>query len=93
MTGCSKPSAGDAAFLVTAAERLRDLGAGCPVLDGVEIHRDSAALARRRVAAVGGKARIRTADLFAVPPVPEYDAVIGNPPLYPLPGFLRAGAG
>lgn len=75
-----EPSAGDAAFLVAATERLREIGAGCPVLDGVEIHRDSAAVARRRVAAAGGKARIRSADLFAVQPVPRYDAVIGNPP-------------
>ncbi|MEZ0052862.1 tRNA1(Val) A37 N6-methylase TrmN6 [Mycobacterium sp. MAA66] len=75
-----EPSAGDAAFLVAATERLRELGADRPTVDGVEIHRASAAVARRRVTAAGGKAGIRTADLFSVAPSPDYDAVIGNPP-------------
>jgi tRNA1(Val) A37 N6-methylase TrmN6 len=75
-----EPAAGDAAFLVAATERLRELGAEHPVLHGVEIHRASAAVARRRVAAAGGKAHVRTADLFAVQPQPVHDVVIGNPP-------------
>lgn len=75
-----EPAAGDAAFLVAAAQRLRDLGAEHPVLHGVEIHSGSAAVARRRVAAGGATARIRTADLFAVTPQPVHDVVIGNPP-------------
>lgn len=75
-----EPSAGDAAFLVAAAERLRKLGAGTPELDGVEIHSASAATARRRVLEAGGKARIRTADFFDIAPRPSYTAVLGNPP-------------
>ncbi len=75
-----EPSAGDAAFLVAATERLRELGAEAPTLDGVEIHPASAATARRRVAQAGGKARIRTADFFDVTPGPGYTAVLGNPP-------------
>lgn len=75
-----EPSAGDAAFLVAAAERLRDLGVEQPALDGVEIHAASVATARRRVAAAGGSARIRTADFFDVAPTPAYSAVLGNPP-------------
>lgn len=75
-----EPSAGDAAFLVAATQRLRELGAATPTLDAVEIHRASAAAARRRVTEAGGTARIRTADLFEVAPRPVHDVVIGNPP-------------
>lgn len=75
-----EPSAGDAAFLLAATERLQRLGAAAPRVDGVEIHAASAAAARRRVAEAGGTAHIRTADFFDVSPRPEYTAVIGNPP-------------
>lgn len=75
-----EPSAGDAAFLVAVTRRLQDLGVACPEVDGVEIHRASAATARRRVAEAGGKARIRTADFFDIAPQPGYTAVLGNPP-------------
>lgn len=75
-----EPSAGDAAFLVAATERLRHLGAAHPELDGVEIHPASVATARRRVAEAGGRARIRTADFFDIAPAPTYSAVLGNPP-------------
>lgn len=75
-----EPSAGDAAFLVAATERLRLLGAERPDLDGVEIHPASVATARRRVTEAGGKARIRTADFFDIAPTPTYSAVLGNPP-------------
>lgn len=75
-----EPSAGDAAFLVQAADALKDLGAAAPVVDGVEIHRDSAATARARVRAAGGSPRVRVADFFTVAPAARYDAVIGNPP-------------
>lgn len=75
-----EPSAGDAAFLVAATERLRGLGVSHPELHGVEIHAASATAARRRVAAAGGRARLRTADFFDVPPRPAYTAVLGNPP-------------
>ncbi|ART70180.1 SAM-dependent methyltransferase [Mycobacterium dioxanotrophicus] len=75
-----EPSAGDAAFLLAATERLQHLGDAAPRVDGVEIHAASAAAARRRVAEAGGTAHIRTADFFDVAPRPEYTAVIGNPP-------------
>lgn len=75
-----EPSAGDAAFLVAATHRLRELGAASPDVDGVEIHRASAVTARRRVAEAGGRARIRTRDFFAIEPHPGYTVVIGNPP-------------
>ncbi|MGK2868799.1 MAG: N-6 DNA methylase [Mycobacterium sp.] len=75
-----EPSAGDAAFLVAATERLRHLGVEHPELDGVEIHPASVATARRRVAEAGGRARVRTADFFDIAPKPSYTAVLGNPP-------------
>lgn len=75
-----EPSAGDAAFLVAATERLRRLGAEHPELDGVEIHPASVATARRRVTEAGGRARVRTADFFDIAPTPTYSVVLGNPP-------------
>jgi len=75
-----EPSAGEAAFLVAATRRLRDLGASRPVVHGVEIHARSARAARAAVRNEGGEARIRVSDFFLVDAVPAYDAVIGNPP-------------
>ncbi|BBX36960.1 hypothetical protein MMAG44476_09517 [Mycolicibacterium mageritense DSM 44476 = CIP 104973] len=75
-----EPAAGEAAFLVEAVNRLAELGAAQPSVDGVELHAASAATARRRVADAGGTARITTADFFTIEPRPAYAAVIGNPP-------------
>ena len=78
-----EPSAGDAAFLVAAVDRLRALTPGkasCPTVDGVEIHAHSARVAHQRVRLAGGNARIRHSDFFTVEPEPVYDTVIGNPP-------------
>ncbi|WP_043224864.1 Eco57I restriction-modification methylase domain-containing protein [Burkholderia glumae] len=78
-----EPSAGDAAFLVAAVDRLRALapvGNSRPAVDGVEIHAHSARVADKRVRDAGGKARILHSDFFAVEPNPTYHAVIGNPP-------------
>lgn len=78
-----EPSAGDAAFLVEAVRRLRDLAddaAAQPIVEGVEIHATSARSAESRVFAAGGVPKIRVSDFFLVDPVPSYSAVIGNPP-------------
>lgn len=77
-----EPSAGDAAFLVAAVERLAKLRRGRtePEVDGIEIHAHSTRVARQRVREAGGKARVRQSDFFDVAPEPVYDAVIGNPP-------------
>jgi adenine-specific DNA-methyltransferase len=75
-----EPSAGDAAFLVEAVHRLRDLGADVPLVEGIEIHEHSAGVARERARAAGGLGEIRTSDFFLVGPEPRFDAVIGNPP-------------
>lgn len=75
-----EPSAGDAAFLVEAVRRLKELGAANPHVAGVEIHEHSARIARERVSAAGGTAQIIHSDFFLVDPSPRYAAVIGNPP-------------
>lgn len=78
-----EPSAGDAAFLVSAVDRLRELAPRRirpPTVYGVEIHAHSAGVARKRVSDVGGKADIELSDFFAVQPDQAFDAVIGNPP-------------
>jgi len=78
-----EPAAGDAAFLVAAVDRLRELAPGSdaqPIVDGVEIHAHSAKVARQRVLKAGGKANVRHSDFFAIEPEPVYDTVIGNPP-------------
>lgn len=78
-----EPAAGDAAFLISAVDRLRELaprGRSRPTVHGVEIHAHSADVARKRVADAGGEASIQLSDFFAVTPDPVFDAVIGNPP-------------
>lgn len=78
-----EPSAGDAAFLVAAVERLRALSPrkdSRPTVNGVEIHAHSARVAQQRVREAGGRAQIRQGDFFTVAPEPIYDTVIGNPP-------------
>ncbi|CQD14603.1 type I restriction-modification system methyltransferase subunit [Mycolicibacterium conceptionense] len=66
-----EPAAGEAAFVVAAVTRLAELGVARPRVDGVELHAASAATARKRVAAAGGTARIRTADFFTIDPRPN----------------------
>jgi len=76
-----EPSCGEAAFLTHAVTRLGDLGAQAPQrVDGVEIHRASAAEAQRLVVEAGGDPRIEVGDFFLSKPTGSYSAVIGNPP-------------
>lgn len=78
-----EPAAGDAAFLVAAVARLRELTDDAsiqPTVSGVEIHAYSARVARKRVQEAGGQAQILHSDFFALSPEPIYDTVIGNPP-------------
>ena len=77
-----EPSCGEAAFMLSAARRLSELGA-VPAemhIEGAEIHAASARTARSLMAGVGVKARIRLGDFLASKPTPHYDAVVGNPP-------------
>lgn len=82
-----EPSCGDAEFAVSAARRLRGLGAADPHVVGVELHADSARQAADRLRAGGFTPRIDVGDFFARPPVPEFDAVVGNPPYVRYQGF------
>lgn len=80
-----EPSCGDAAFLLPAANRLRQLGARGDLaerLHGVEIHAASAGAARARLAEGGAGASIAVGDFFDQAPTPllRFDAVVGNPP-------------
>ncbi|MDP9932525.1 N-6 DNA methylase [Variovorax paradoxus] len=78
-----EPSAGDAAFLVAAVARLRELSHdpdACPTVHGVEIHAHSAEVSGQRVQEAGGEPHIRHSDFFLVEPEPVFDTVIGNPP-------------
>lgn len=80
-----EPSCGEAAFLLSAVERLAALRAAvdsdaAPQLHGVELHEESAASARALLRADGVEADIRVGDFFMFTPEPVYDAVIGNPP-------------
>jgi adenine-specific DNA methylase len=75
-----EPSCGEAAFLLAATDRLRDLGRSEPVVEGIEVHGPSAAAASTLLHAAGARPRIRSTDFFAVPAEPRFDAVIGNPP-------------
>ena len=79
-----EPACGDAAFLLPAAGRLSVLGTSAEALTdqlhGVEIHPASAADANMRLQAAGFSSQIRADNFFDVPPLPAFDAVIGNPP-------------
>src|SRR5271167_3628918 len=76
-----EPSCGEAAFLMSAAARLDELGAlrEQQQLEGIEIHPPSAKSAAGLVASTGRPAKIKVADFFAVPSARLFDAVIGNP--------------
>lgn len=78
-----EPSCGEAAFLVSAAQRLAKLGKA-PLLtnqiEGVDIHEESIAFAARELARIGAEARLSTADFFDLRAYPRFDAVVGNPP-------------
>ncbi len=80
-----EPSCGEAAFLLSAVDRLAALstaadGSGSGALDGVELHAESARAAQQVLDGAGVSARVKVADFFTVTPTGSYDAVIGNPP-------------
>lgn len=85
-----EPAVGDAAFLVAAVSRLRQLGDQTdvrPTVHGVEIHSQSVSAGCGRVYEAGGEAVIEHSDFFAIEPKPVYDAVIGNPPFIRFQNF------
>lgn len=80
-----EPSCGEAAFLLSAVDRLAALHDAeqtttVPHLDGVEVHDASASATRDLLRAAGVEAEVSVGDFFAFEPNGTYDAVIGNPP-------------
>ncbi len=79
-----EPSCGEAAFLLPAAMRLRELGVDearlAGQLEGIDIHAASADAAGERLRAIGAGSTIRVGDFFDQMPGELVDAVIGNPP-------------
>jgi adenine-specific DNA-methyltransferase len=80
-----EPSCGEAAFLLSAVDRLAALHDAAsepttPHLDGVELHEASAQAARDLLRQAGVDARVTVGDFFTVQPTGSYDVVIGNPP-------------
>ena len=78
-----EPSCGDAQFLLSAAARLRGLGAGFLTGDGItafELHPPSALQAQQRMRSEGFLADVQVGDFFDAEPSDQYDCVVGNPP-------------
>jgi adenine-specific DNA-methyltransferase len=80
-----EPSCGEAAFLLSAVDRLAALhdaahDPATPHLDGVELHDASASAARDLLREAGVEADVRVGDFFTFDPTGTYDVVIGNPP-------------
>ena len=77
-----EPSCGEAAFMLAAGKRLRDLGTTnfTAHLFGVELHDESARLALKALNADGLAATITVGDFFDAEAPGPFDAVVGNPP-------------
>lgn len=79
-----EPSCGEAAFLLPAGDRLRQLGAQAQCLGqqlfGNDIHSDSVSSAQRLMQQRGLQASLQCGDFFQESPKPFYEAVVGNPP-------------
>ncbi|SDU70423.1 HsdM family class I SAM-dependent methyltransferase [Jiangella alkaliphila] len=85
------PTCGEAVFLLAAGRRLKALGRDVSDLDeqlfGFDLHDTSLEWADKLLDDEGLDAHLQQGDFFAVPtpdqlgsPVPEMDAIIGNPP-------------
>ena len=79
-----EPSCGEASFLLAAAGRLKQMGAGPrrwnEQLHGVEIHEASAERAVSVLHDAGFDAQVAVGDFFEHGQFNAYDAVVGNPP-------------
>ncbi|MCE9683736.1 HsdM family class I SAM-dependent methyltransferase [Halomonas alkalisoli] len=79
-----EPSCGEAAFLLPAADRLKQLGAlelgFSAQLHGHDIHHDSIKGAEALLSAKGYQPTLTVGDFFSQLPDQSFDVVIGNPP-------------
>jgi adenine-specific DNA-methyltransferase len=79
-----EPSCGEASFLLSAAARLKKLGAlsddGITLLHGIEIHDASVTEATTILQSAGLESNVRRGNFFDFSPGRNYDVVIGNPP-------------
>lgn len=79
-----EPSCGDGDFLLAAARRLRALGAEDRQISnnvvGYEIHAESVAGARSKLASERLACCIHRDDFLTQPSLQRFDAVVGNPP-------------
>lgn len=82
-----EPSCGEAAFMLAAGDRLRELGNHTPELTGYELHEQSADRASKLLADEGLHARIEVGDFLEQQPDARYAAVVGNPPYVRFQGF------
>lgn len=85
-----EPSCGEAAFMLAAGLRQRELGGNSGQLVGYELHAESALRARGVLAREGYASHIAVGDFLEVPPEPRYAAVVGNPPYIRYQGFTGA---
>ena len=88
-----EPSCGGAAFLLSASERFRALGAPQRLgdrLHGIDIHDQSVAEAKHALSIRGFDATLCVGDFFRKEPKPSFDAVIGNPPYVRYQSFAGA---
>jgi adenine-specific DNA-methyltransferase len=85
------PTCGESVFLLSAAERLKKMGASAEaipsVLTGVDLHRPSLTASRKILKKSGYDAKLIESNFFDLPPPSQsgdrlgwQDAVIGNPP-------------
>lgn len=78
-----EPSFGEGSFLISAGERLSELGAslsGTSQLCGFELHKDSLEAAAKKLNVKGLDASLAAADFMEQKPQTLFDVVIGNPP-------------
>jgi len=88
-----EPSCGEAAFLTSAVNRLKELGADPDdeQLVGVDIHTESLANAGAILFAAGVRASLTVSDFFAFQTDRKFAAVVGNPPYVRYQNFTGAG--
>lgn len=78
-----EPSCGEAAFLLAAGRRLREIGAtnfGLNQLVGLDIHAESLESAGKILCSENLSADLQVADFLENPSSQLFDAVVGNPP-------------